>query len=149
MSGASLVALLLNVLTLSAGADGQAPEPSPGLQVKIDSIDRAKKAESALVVRMRMYHPLVEVYIQNLVPDEQLGWVPAQDELLTAPLESFTVGHTIVLSRGLIDVLPDEGSLATMLAHELSHVMLGDDQYAGRRRACATATMRMRLGSMR
>jgi hypothetical protein len=45
--------------------------------------------------------------------------------LLTSPLESFTVGHTIVLSRGLIDVLPDEASLATMLAHELSHVALG------------------------
>src|SRR4030095_7776819 len=45
--------------------------------------------------------------------------------LLTSPLESFTVGHTIVLSRGLSDVLPDEASLATMLAHELSHVALG------------------------
>ena len=45
--------------------------------------------------------------------------------LLTSPLESFTIGHTIVLSRGLIDVLPDEASLATMLAHELSHVALG------------------------
>ena len=45
--------------------------------------------------------------------------------LLTSPLESFTVGHTIVLSRGLIDVLPDEASLATMLAHELGHVALG------------------------
>jgi hypothetical protein len=45
--------------------------------------------------------------------------------LLTSPLEAFTVGHTIVLSRGLIDVLPDEASLATMLAHELSHVALG------------------------
>src|SRR5215831_7810465 len=45
--------------------------------------------------------------------------------LMTSTLESFTVGHTIVLSRGLIDVLPDEASLATMLAHELSHVVLG------------------------
>jgi len=45
--------------------------------------------------------------------------------LLTSPLESFTIGHTIVLSRGLIDVLPDEASLATMIAHELSHVALG------------------------
>jgi Putative Zn-dependent protease len=52
---------------------------------------------------------------------------------MTSTLESFTVGHTIVLSRGLIDVLPDEASLATMLAHELSHVVLGhrvDSQYA-------------------
>lgn len=45
--------------------------------------------------------------------------------LLTSPLESFTIGHTIVLSRGLIDVLPDEASLAMMLAHELAHVVLG------------------------
>src|ERR1700758_3074838 len=53
--------------------------------------------------------------------------------LMTSTLESFTVGHTIVLRRGLIDVLPDEASLATMLAHELSHVVLGhrmDSQYA-------------------
>ena len=53
--------------------------------------------------------------------------------LMVSTLESFTVGHTIVLSRGLVDVLPDEASLATMLAHELSHVVLGhrvDSQYA-------------------
>ena len=47
--------------------------------------------------------------------------------LLTSPLESFTVGRTIVLSRGLIDVLPNEASLAMMLAHELSHVLLGHE----------------------
>ena len=45
--------------------------------------------------------------------------------LMTSTLESFTMGHTIVLSRGLIDVLPDETSLAAVLAHELGHVMLG------------------------
>lgn len=45
--------------------------------------------------------------------------------LLTSPLESFTIGHTIVISRGLLDVLPDEASLAMILAHELSHIVLG------------------------
>jgi Peptidase family M48 len=53
--------------------------------------------------------------------------------MMTSTLESFTLGHTIVMSRGLIDVLPDEASLATMLAHELAHVVLGhrlDSQYA-------------------
>lgn len=45
--------------------------------------------------------------------------------LLTAPLESFTVGHTIVISRGLLDVLPDEASLAMVLSHELAHIVLG------------------------
>jgi hypothetical protein len=47
--------------------------------------------------------------------------------LLTTPLESFTVGRTLVVSRGLIDVLPDEASLAAILAHELGHVMSGHD----------------------
>ncbi len=53
--------------------------------------------------------------------------------LLTSTLESFTIGHTIVFSRGLVDVLPDEPSLAAMVAHEVSHVVLGhriDSQYA-------------------
>jgi len=53
--------------------------------------------------------------------------------MMTSTLESYTVGHTIVLSRGLIDVLPDEASLATMIAHELSHIVLGhrlDSTYA-------------------
>ncbi len=53
--------------------------------------------------------------------------------LLTTPLESFTIGHTIVLSRGLLDVLPDEASLAAVLAHELGHVLSGhelDTRYA-------------------
>jgi len=53
--------------------------------------------------------------------------------LLTTPLESFTIGRTIVLSRGLIDVLPDEASLAAIVAHELGHVMAGhelDTRYA-------------------
>ena len=47
--------------------------------------------------------------------------------LLTSPLESFTIGHTIVLSRGMVDVLPDEASLAMVLAHELGHLVLGHE----------------------
>lgn len=53
--------------------------------------------------------------------------------LLTAPLESFVVGRTIVVSRGLLDVLPDEATLAAVLAHELGHIILNhsvrDDKY--------------------
>jgi hypothetical protein len=43
------------------------------------------------------------------------------------------VGNTIVVSRGLIDVLPDEASLAMVLSHELAHIVLGHNlgsQYA-------------------
>ncbi|HVP51562.1 MAG TPA: M48 family metalloprotease [Terriglobales bacterium] len=44
--------------------------------------------------------------------------------LLTAPMESFSVGHTIVMSRGVLDVLPDEATLAAVLAHEMAHILL-------------------------
>ena len=45
--------------------------------------------------------------------------------LLTSPLETFSVGNTIIISRGLIDTLPDETSLAMALSHELAHIVLG------------------------
>jgi hypothetical protein len=53
--------------------------------------------------------------------------------MLASTLESFSLAYTIVLSRGLIDVMPDEASLATILAHELAHIALGqkiDAKYA-------------------
>lgn len=53
--------------------------------------------------------------------------------LLTSTLEAFTIGHTIVVSRGLLDVLPDEPSLAAVLAHELGAVITGSqlpDEYS-------------------
>lgn len=52
--------------------------------------------------------------------------------MLTSGIELFSIGHTIVLSRGLLDVIPDEATLAVMLAQELSDSMLmkqSVDQY--------------------
>jgi peptidase M48-like protein len=45
--------------------------------------------------------------------------------MVTSPLETFSVGNTIIISRGLIDTLPDEASLAAVLSHELAHIVLG------------------------
>jgi Peptidase family M48 len=53
--------------------------------------------------------------------------------MLTLPLETFSAGNTIVVSRGLVDVLPDEASLAMVLSRELAHIVLGhnvDSKYA-------------------
>src|SRR5438477_656810 len=78
---------------------------------------------------------LLEVVVNNLEVTNNLDIDPEVRcrVLMTTTLESFTLGHAIVLSRGLIDVLPDEASLATVIAHELSHVVLAhrmDSQYA-------------------
>src|SRR6202041_125290 len=63
----------------------------------------------------------------NLVGTNDLNIVPEVRTRvsLTTPLESFTVGRTIVISRGLLDTLPDEASLAAILSHELAHIVLG------------------------
>jgi len=48
--------------------------------------------------------------------------------LLTSTLESFSIGHTLVLSRGLLDVLPDEATLATMLAEQMGAIIVTKPQ---------------------
>ena len=70
---------------------------------------------------------VLETVVNNLEVSNGLDIQPEVScrILMTSTLESFSMGHTIVLSRGLIDVLPDEASLAVMLAHELGHVLLG------------------------
>ena len=78
---------------------------------------------------------VLETVVNNLEVTNNLDIQPEVRcrVLLTSTFESFALGHTIVLSRGLIDVLPDEAALATMVAHELGHVVLGhrmDSQYA-------------------
>lgn len=53
--------------------------------------------------------------------------------MLTTPLESIAVGNTIILSKGLVDTLPSEESLASVLAFQLAHIVLGhhiDTKYA-------------------
>jgi hypothetical protein len=53
--------------------------------------------------------------------------------LLTTPLESISIGNTILLSKGLVDVLPSEEDLAAVLSFQLAHIVLGhhiDTRYA-------------------
>src|SRR5215469_13919379 len=73
---------------------------------------------------------VLETVINNLVVTNSLDLQqPVHVRvMLTSPLETFSVGHTIILSRGLVDVLPDEASLAAVLAHELAHIVLGHNQ---------------------
>lgn len=53
--------------------------------------------------------------------------------LLTAPLESLAVGDTILISKGLVDTLPTEADLASVISFQLAHIVLGhhiDTRYA-------------------
>jgi len=68
---------------------------------------------------------VLNTVVNNLIVSAHLNTEARCRVLLTTPLETFSIGHTIVISRGLIDVLPDETSLALVLADELSHIALG------------------------
>ncbi len=69
---------------------------------------------------------VLDTVVNNLIITNHLDINPPVRcrVLLTTPLEAMAVGHTIVLSRGLIDTLPSEPALAAMLAHELAHIVL-------------------------
>jgi hypothetical protein len=45
----------------------------------------------------------------------------------TTPIEVATIGHSILVSRGLLDALPNEAALAVILAHALAHAALDHD----------------------
>jgi hypothetical protein len=53
--------------------------------------------------------------------------------LLTSNMEMLSVGNTIILSRGLIDVIPNEETLAALIAHGMADALLPkpyQDRYA-------------------
>src|SRR5580693_7500849 len=102
-------------------------------QAEDNVVDRLERL--GLLAPIGEVDKVLETVVNNLEVTNNLDIQPEIRcrVLLTSTLESFAIGHTIVFSRGLIDVLPDEASLATMVAHELSHVVLGhriDGQYA-------------------
>jgi len=101
-----------------------------------DSIQRYHEIE-AEVIRWMETHGLLspigntekvlETVVNNILATNQdagYRWPIKVRVLLTEPLESFTVGDTIVVSKGLIDVVPDEAGLALVLSRELAHILL-------------------------
>jgi hypothetical protein len=103
------------------------------LQAEDNVVDRMERL--GLLAPRGEVDKVMETVVNNLEVTNNLNIEPEVRcrVLTTSTLESFTIGHTIVVSRGLIDVLPDEASLATLLARELGHVVLAhriDTQYA-------------------
>jgi hypothetical protein len=103
------------------------------LQAEDNVVDRMERL--GLLAPRGEVDKVLETVVNNLEVTNNLNIEPEVRcrVLTTSTLESFTISHTIVVSRGLIDVLPDEASLAALLARELGHVVLAhriDTQYA-------------------
>lgn len=77
---------------------------------------------------------MLDIVLNNLVVTNNLNIDPEPHcrVLLTSRIEAFSLNHTVVVSRGLIDVLPDEATLAAVLAEQLSDALvpkLTEEQY--------------------
>jgi len=93
-------------------------------QAEINVVDRLQR--TGLLAPPGEVDKVLETVVNNLEVTNNLDVQPEVHcrVMLTGTLEMFSIGHTIVLSRGLLDVLPDEASLATMLAQELADIIL-------------------------
>jgi len=101
-------------------------------EAEVNVLDRLER--TGLLAPPGEVDKLLETVVNNLEVTNNLDIEPEVHcrILLTGTLESFAIGHTIVLSRGLLDVLPDEASIATMLAQELADIIVTNpstDQY--------------------
>jgi Peptidase family M48 len=94
-------------------------------QAEINVLDRLQQI--GLIAPEGEIDKVLQTVVNNMMVTNNLDIQPEVRcrVLLTTPLESFTIGHTIVVSRGMIDVLPDEAALAMILTHELAHIVLG------------------------
>jgi len=91
---------------------------------EINVLDRLQR--TGLLAPPGQVDKVLETVVNNLEVTNNLDIQPEVHcrILTTGTLEMFSMGHTIVLSRGLLDVLPDESSLATMLAQELADIIV-------------------------
>ncbi|MGA7089302.1 MAG: hypothetical protein WA737_01105 [Candidatus Acidiferrales bacterium] len=93
-------------------------------QAEVNVLDRLQRV--GLLAPPGEVDKVMETVINNVEVTNNLDIEPDVKcrVLLTGTLESFSIGHTIVLSRGLLDVLPDEASLATILTQELANIIV-------------------------
>src|SRR5262249_54451895 len=65
---------------VQAGEAAQPAKPAGRGLINLDDIvERMSQSERAVLVRLRTYQPLVEVYVQNVASDDARGWVPTDD----------------------------------------------------------------------
>jgi len=105
-------------------------------QAENNVIDRLVEAGLVAPVNPGGYEAKVlDQILVNLIVPNNLAFTDQVHArvLLTDTVEATTVGNTILISKGLIDTLPNEPSIASVVAMELAHVALGhhiDTRYA-------------------
>ena len=106
------------------------------MQAENNVLDRLTEAGLVAPVTPGGYEQKVlEQIVTNLAVPNNLAFTsPIRCRvMLTDTVEATTVGNTILLSKGLIDSMPDEPAIASVIAMELAHIVMGhhiDTRYA-------------------
>jgi len=105
-------------------------------QAENNVIDRLVEAGLVAPLNQVGYETKVlDQIVVNLVVPNNLAFTDQLHTriLLTNTVEVTTVGNTILISKGLIDSLPSEEAIASVVAMELAHIAMGhhiDTRYA-------------------
>ena len=105
-------------------------------QAENNVIDRLVEAGLVAPLDQGGYeNKVLDQIVVNLVVPNNLAFTDQLHTriLLSDTVEATTVGNTILISKGLIDTLPNEESIASVVAMELAHIAMGhhiDTRYA-------------------
>jgi hypothetical protein len=105
-------------------------------QAENNVIDRLEEAGLVAPLTPGGYETTVldQIVINLAVPNNLAFTDPVHCRiLLSTTVEATTVGNTILISKGLIDSLPNEEAIASVISMELAHIALGhhiDTRYA-------------------
>jgi cell division septation protein DedD len=105
-------------------------------QAENNVIDRLVEAGLVAPLNQGGYeNKVLDQIVVNLVVPNNLAFTDQIHTrvMLTDTVEATTVGNTILLSKGLIDSLPNEEAIASVISMELAHIAMGhhiDTRYA-------------------
>jgi len=114
---------------LSANPDKSPLDIQRSWQRRAEDNVIVKLEELGLIVPEGEVDKVLQAVITNLEVTNKIVLDPeVRCRILpTTPIEVATIGHTILISRGLLDALPNEAALAVVLSHALAHASLGHD----------------------
>ena len=130
-SNLSFLGLLLFLIFFNAACSPSLKQPG---QQSSEAILRAsffvEKYGQIIGNKQKEYIENLKARIQN--PLHRIGKAGANFQVILLnskqPMAFSTGGHIILISKGLVKVLNSEAQLAFVLAHEMSHVLLGHEK---------------------
>lgn len=109
---------------ITSNAQNTSNRENPAVETAPHRLISTLEADGLLATPSAVEQHLDEIVAQ-FQPVDRTGVHIHCRVLLSTPAEIFPVGDTIVVSRGLLNLAPDDSVLAFMLARQAAHILLG------------------------